>query len=213
MPLKVGVINYGVGNLSSVGRALEETHATPIQIDSASDLHRVDALILPGVGSFSQCKQILDRDGWTRAIQEEVAGYGKPLLGICLGMQLLADSGEEGATEGQETLGLGFIPGQVVSLRKLGCTARLPHVGWNSISPLLENSLLTGVPEKTDFYFVHSYGFLPKTPGTCVAVTNYGVNFAAVINHGKVWGTQFHPEKSSQAGLKVLYNFVRNDMC
>jgi glutamine amidotransferase len=211
--LKVGIINYGVGNLSSVGRALEEIRATPIRVDRALDLHRADALILPGVGSFAQCKQILDRDGWTQAIQDEVNGYGKPLLGICLGMQLLADSGEEGATDGQETLGLGFIPGRVVSLRKLGCKARLPHVGWNSISPLQENSLLAGVPENTDFYFVHSYGLLTKTPGTCVAVTNYGLNVVAVINHGKVWGTQFHPEKSSQAGLKVLYNFVRIDEC
>lgn len=211
--MKVGVIDYGVGNLRSVVRALEEVRATPIRVDRALDLHQTDALVLPGVGSFAQCKQILDQGGWTQAIQDEIRGYGKPLLGICLGMQLLADSGEEGLTGGGGRPGLGFIPGRVVSLRKLGCKARLPHVGWNSVSPLLESSLLEGVPKETDFYFVHSYGFLTGTPNVCVATTHYEVSIPVVINCGKVWGTQFHPEKSSKAGLKVLHNFVWGSRC
>jgi len=168
---------------------------------------------LPGIGSFSQCKQILDNRGWTQAIQDEVKVYNKPLLGICLGMQLLADFGEEGLRDGQETPGLGFIHGRVVSLRKLGCKGRLPHVGWNSVSSILENSLLEGVPGDTDFYFVHSYGFSPESPKVCVATISYEVSIPAVINCGKVWGTQFHPEKSSKAGLKVLHNFVWGGKC
>ena len=211
--MRVGVIDYGIGNLCSVARALEEVRATPIRVDRALDLHQTDSLVLPGVGSFAQCKQILDQGGWTQAIQEEVKAYSKPLLGICLGMQLLADSGQEGAADGQETLGLGFIPGRVVSLRDLGCNARLPHVGWNSVSSILESALLEDVPKGTDFYFVHSYGFSTETPEVCVAVTNYEINVPAVVNHGNVWGTQFHPEKSSKAGLKVLHNFVWGSKC
>jgi imidazole glycerol-phosphate synthase subunit HisH len=211
--LKVGVIDYGVGNLGSVSRALEEVLATPIRVDRALDLHQSDALLLPGVGSFKECKQILDQGGWTQAIQDEVKGYGKPLLGICLGMQLLADSGEEGSPLGQATPGLGFIPGRVVSLRKLGCKARLPHVGWNSVSPLLKMPLLEGIPKDTDFYFVHSYGFLSELASVCVATTTYEVDITAVVNHGRVWGTQFHPEKSSKAGLKILHNFVWGSEC
>ena len=211
--MKVGVIDYGVGNLSSVVRALEEVRATPIRVDRALDLHQSDMLLLPGVGSFAQCKQILDQGGWTQAIQDEVKAYGKPLLGICLGMQLLADFGEEGLTAGQETPGLGFIPGRVVSLRKLGCKARLPHVGWNSVSTLLENPLLEGISKDTDFYFVHSYGFLSEVATICVATTTYEVDIPAVVNHGRVWGTQFHPEKSSRAGLKILHNFVWGSEC
>jgi glutamine amidotransferase len=211
--VKVGVIDYGVGNLSSIIRALAEVCASPIRIDRALNLHQADALVLPGVGSFTQCKQILDQGGWTQAIKDEVSGYSKPLLGICLGRQLLAESGEENAADGQETLGFGFIPGRVVSLRKLGCKARLPHVGWNSVSVLLENSLLEGVPNDTDFYFVHSYGFSTEAPRVCLATINYEVSIPVVINYGKVWGTQFHPEKSSKAGLKVLHNFVWRSKC
>lgn len=211
--MKVGVIDYGVGNLCSVVRALEEVRATPMRVDRALDLRQTDALILPGVGSFAKCKQILDRRGWTQAIQDEVRVYGKPLLGICLGMQLLADWGEEGSTDGGGTPGLGFVPGRIMSLRKLGCKATLPHVGWNSISLLLESSLLEGIPEDTDFYFVHSYGFSTKTPKVIVASTTYGVSIPAIINCGKVWGTQFHPEKSSKAGLMVLHNFVWGSKC
>lgn len=211
--MKVGVIDYGVGNLGSVARALEEVGATPIRVDRSVDLHQVEAMVLPGVGSFSQCKKILDQDGWSRAIRDEVHEYCKPLLGICLGMQLLADWGEEGLENGAQTPGLGFVPGRVVSLKKLGCAARLPHVGWNSISPRLENYLLKGVPKGTDFYFVHSYGFLLQSERECVATTQYGIEIAAVVNHGRVWGTQFHPEKSSRAGLKVLNNFVWGPEC
>lgn len=211
--MKVGVIDYGVGNLGSVVRALEELRVTPIVIDRAVDIHTADILILPGVGSFTDCKQQLDEHGWTEALKDEVLGYDKPLLGICVGMQLLADRGHEGATDVSGTPGLGFVPGEVRSLVGLGCTLRVPHVGWNAVDFHEPSDLLMGIPSGTDFYFVHSYTFVPQNPGDAVAVTDYGVSIAAVVGRGRVWGTQFHPEKSSRAGFKVLRNFVEGHAC
>lgn len=211
--MKVGVLDYGVGNLGSVLRALEELRTTPVLIDRAIDAHQVEALILPGVGGFSDCKQILDKGGWTEAIREEVLVYKKPILGICLGMQLLADSGEEGAGSETPTPGLGLIPGQVLSLRKLGCSSRIPHVGWNSIVVRGGNGLFNGIPDGTDFYFVHSYAFVPTAEKDVIAVTNYGVEVAVAVARENVWGTQFHPEKSSRAGFRLLKNFVQGPQC
>lgn len=211
--MKVGVLDYGVGNLGSVMRALEELRVTPILIDRALDMHSVDCLILPGVGSFTDCKGLLDKNGWTKALNDEVEGYNKPLLGICLGMQLLADLGMEGAADENGTPGLGFIPGQVRSLTSLGCSSRVPHMGWNSINVTNQSNLLSGVPHGTDFYFVHSYGFVPKNPDDVLAVTDYDIPVTAVVGRGHVWGTQFHPEKSSRAGFKVLRNFIEGPTC
>ncbi len=211
--MKVGVIDYGVGNLGSVVQALEELRVTPILIDRAVDMHTADCLILPGVGSFTDCKVLLDRGGWTSALTEEVTGYGKPLLGICLGMQLLADFGMEGAVDEAGTPGLGFIPGKVCSLGSLGCAYRVPHMGWNAITAAQHGSLLSGIPDGTDFYFVHSYAFVPRNPNDVLAVTDYGIPVTAVVGKGHVWGTQFHPEKSSRAGFKVLRNFFESPVC
>jgi glutamine amidotransferase len=211
--VKVGVLDYGVGNLGSVLRALEELRATPLLIDRAIDAHQADVLILPGVGGFAECKQILDKGGWSETIREEALAYKKPLLGICLGMQLLADFGEEGACAGQPTPGLSLIPGRVVGLRSLGCSARIPHVGWNSISVRGDNSLFDGIPDGTDFYFVHSYAFVPESGDDVIAVTDYGLNVTAAVARDNVWGTQFHPEKSSRAGFRLLKNFILGRQC
>lgn len=211
--MKVGVIDYGVGNLGSVVRALEELRVSAVLIDRAVDMHSADCLILPGVGSFADCKGRLDKGGWTTALTEEVVGCEKPLLGICLGMQLLADFGVEGAVDGQSTPGLGLIPGQVLSLVSLGCVSRVPHMGWNSITVSNSESLLNGVSNGTDFYFVHSYAFVAEHPGDVLAVTDYDIPVTAVVGRGHVWGTQFHPEKSSRAGFKVLRNFIEGPAC
>lgn len=211
--MKVGVLDYGVGNLGSVVRALEELRVTPVLIDRALDMHSADCLILPGVGSFTDCKGLLDKNGWTDALKEEVSGYNKPLLGICLGMQLLADFGLEGAANENGTPGLGFIPGQVRSLGSLGCSFRVPHMGWNAINATNSSYLLSGVPDGTDFYFVHSYAFEAHNPDDVLAVTDYDIPVTAVIGRGHVWGTQFHPEKSSRAGFKVLRNFIEGPTC
>jgi len=212
--MKVGVIDYGVGNLGSVLRALEELRVAPVLVNRAADMHATDCLILPGVGNFADCARLLEEGGWTTALRDEVQGYQRPLLGVCVGMQLLADRSTEGAAEGQDTPGLGFIPGQVQHLRTLGCTQRVPHVGWNSITRTrIDDALFQGIPDGTDFYFVHSYAFAPQDPADVLATTDYGAPVTAAVRHGHVWGTQFHPEKSSRAGFRLLKNFIEGPAC
>ena len=212
--MRVGVIDYGVGNLGSVLRALEELRAAPVLVNRAADMHATDCLILPGVGNFADCVRLLNEGGWTTALRDEVLGYGRPLLGVCVGMQLLADSSTEGSVDGQETPGLGFIPGQVRHLRSFGCNLRVPHVGWNGIScKRTDDHLFKGITDGTDFYFVHSYAFDPQAPADVLASTDYGVPVSAAVRRGHVWGTQFHPEKSSRAGFRLLKNFIEGPSC
>lgn len=212
--MKIGVIDYGVGNLGSVLRALEELRVAPVLVDRASDMHATDCLILPGVGNFADCARLLDSGGWTDALREEVQGYSRPLFGICVGMQLLAGSSTEGAVDGLDTPGLGFIPGQVRHLRSFGCTQRVPHVGWNGITRTsTDDHLFDDIPDGTDFYFVHSYAFAPQDPADVLATTDYGFPVTAAVRHGHVWGTQFHPEKSSRAGFRLLKNFIEGPKC
>lgn len=207
--MKVGIIDYGVGNLGSVVTALHELKAKPQLLTEARDLAGPDFLILPGVGSFTEGMQLLNCNSWSTALKDEVVGKSKPLLGICLGMQLLAEFGTEGSSEEEPTLGLGLIPGMVKALKSLGCTARLPHMGWNSIELVRDCELLKDIPGGTDFYFVHSYTFCTKEDINLFARTNYEVPVAAVVGREHIWGTQFHPEKSSRAGFRLLKNFIR----
>jgi glutamine amidotransferase len=214
--MKVGVIDYGVGNLGSVMRALEELRVLPTLVSRALDMHAMDCLILPGVGNFADCAKLLDNGGWTDAIKVEVQDCGKPMLGVCVGMQLLATCSMEGvqanATEG--IAGLNLIPGQVKHLRTLGCGLRVPHVGWNSVSPITsQGGLFDGIPKDTDFYFVHSYAFVTEDPADVLATTDYGIPVTAAVRRGNVWGTQFHPEKSSRAGFRLLRNFIEGPTC
>lgn len=212
--MKVGVIDYGVGNLGSVLRALEELRVTPVLVNRATDMHATDSLILPGVGNFADCMRLLDAGGWVTALRNEVQGYGRPLLGVCLGMQLLADNSTEGAAEGQYVAGLGLIPGEVRHLRSVGCAQRVPHVGWNGITRSRhDDHLFHTIPDGTDFYFVHSYAFSPRDSADVLATTDYGVPVTAAVRRGHVWGTQFHPEKSSRAGFRLLRNFIEGPAC
>ena len=207
--MRVGVIDYGVGNLGSVLRALEEMRVAPVLVNRAADMHASDCLILPGVGNFADCARLLDAGGWTNALRDEVLGNSRPLLGVCVGMQLLADFSTEGTKAGQVSQGLGFIPGQVQHLSTLGCTQRVPHMGWNGITRThTDEHLLNSIPDGTDFYFVHSYAFVPQDSADVLATTDYGVSVTAAVRRGHVWGTQFHPEKSSRAGLRLLRNFI-----
>jgi glutamine amidotransferase len=207
--MRVGVIDYGVGNLGSVLRALEEMRVAPVLVTRAADMHATDCLILPGVGNFADCARLLDAGNWRTALRDEVLGYSRPLLGVCVGMQLLADCSTEGADAGKDSPGLGFIPGQVQLLRTLGCTQRVPHVGWNGITRTqTDDYLFNSIPDGTDFYFVHSYAFVPQDPADVLATTDYGVSVTAAVRRGHVWGTQFHPEKSSRAGFRLLRNFI-----
>lgn len=214
--MKVGVLDYGVGNLGSVLKAVEALGVSPVLVDQAGDMVQCDRLILPGVGNFIDCAERLTAGGWVDALREAVLEKRRPLLGVCVGMQLLAEVGLEGAGPDNPdgTPGLGFIPGRVEHLSTLGCTLRLPHVGWNSIrntSP--RDALFTGIPDGTDFYFVHSYAFVPEAADDVVATTDYGATVTAAVRRGNVWGTQFHPEKSSKAGARLLRNFLQAEPC
>lgn len=214
--MKVGVIDYGVGNLGSVVRALEELGVSAILVDRPVDMHSNDFLILPGVGSFTDCVRLLDQGGWVGPIKQEVLEFERPLLGVCVGMQLLADYGVEGAdgTHPQGTAGLGFVPGRVEHLGTLGCDLRLPHVGWSDItSNAPADGLFAGIADGTDFYFTHSYSFVARDPADVIATAQYGVPVTAAVRRGHVWGTQFHPEKSSRAGFKLLENFLAGPAC
>ena len=214
--MRVGIIDYGVGNLGSVMRALEELRVTPILITRTIDMHAMDRLILPGVGNFADCARLLDEGGWSQALRDEVQGAQKPLLGVCVGMQLLATSSMEGsdANTPDGTHGLDFIPGRVEHLRKLGCSLRVPHVGWNEVTSCATlGGLFDGIPDGTDFYFVHSYAFVPKDPSDVLATAEYDIPLTAAVRRGHIWGTQFHPEKSSRAGFRLLHNFIENPAC
>lgn len=209
--MKIGVVDYGVGNLGSVMQALEEVRGAPTLLTRATEIHAMDALILPGVGNFADCARLLNDGGWTQALQDEVGVSRKPLLGVCVGMQLLATCSTEGSEKGEaeSTPGLGLIPGRVEHLRVLGCTLRVPHVGWNAVLPQISNGgLFDGIRGGTDFYFVHSYAFEPDDQANILATTTYDVRLTAAVHCGNVWGTQFHPEKSSRAGFRLLRNFL-----
>lgn len=214
--MKVGVVDYGVGNIGSIARALDELRVRPVIVDRAADLHVMDCMILPGVGNFSDCASLLRAGGWMSALRDEVLGHGRPLLGVCVGMQLLADSSTEGVDQqsSQSTPGLGLVPGRVKHLRELGCTFRIPHVGWNAVVRTPHaGSLFEGISDGTDFYFVHSYALVADDAQDVLATTDYGTAIPAAVRHGRVWGTQFHPEKSSRAGFRLLGNFIAGPQC
>lgn len=207
--MKVGIVNYGMGNLGSVRRAFEEIGAEALIANHPSALYEVNRIVLPGVGAYAEGMAHLRHGGWTDALNDVVAAQGKPLLGICLGMQLLATTGHEGGV----TQGLNMIPGQVHRLDGLGCTLRIPHVGWNEVRCRNDDVLFRGIPDASDFYFVHSYAFVPQTAEDLVATVPYDVDIAAVVRRGHVFGCQFHPEKSSKAGRQLLKNFLSYSPC
>lgn len=203
--MNVLVVDYGMGNLASVKRAFEECGASVVISDDPKAVDHASKIVLPGVGSFALAMKNIQEMGWQDSLNRAVK-MGTPLLGICLGMQLLADEGEE---HGQ-TSGLGFVPGKVrhFQSRKIESHLRVPHVGWNEISDKKDDPILAQIDNGTDFYFVHSYFFSPVEQKNAVAMTPYGDKFASIIRKDKVWGTQFHPEKSSLAGFQLIKNFL-----
>lgn len=202
--MKVGIVNYGMGNLGSVRRAFEDLGASVFVATHPSALHDADRIVLPGVGAFSHGMAKLQAGGWCAVLRELVSDRQRPLLGICLGMQMLASRGDEGG----DHPGLSLIEGQVRHLDTLGCQMRVPHVGWNDISFAASEPLFAHVPQGSDFYFVHSFAFVADDPSDVVARTDYGVPVVAAVRRRHVFGTQFHPEKSSKAGRQLLRNFL-----
>lgn len=207
--MRVAIVDYGMGNLGSVARALGELGADAYIAERAERLADAQRVVLPGVGSFAEGMLRLNDGGWTAALRAQVA-EGKPLLGICLGMQLLVSTG----TEGGGGKGLDLIPGQVQRLDMLGCRERIPHVGWNSIKlSTIAAVLFHEIPDDTDFYFVHSFAVSDVPAENIVAEVDYGVRLVAAVARGVVFGTQFHPEKSSKAGFRILKNFLEFVPC
>ena len=207
--MKVAIINYGMGNLASVRRAFQDLGADAYVADEPGSIANADSLVLPGVGAFGDGMKCLREAGWVDCLREAVIQKNRPLLGICLGMQMLATR----SYEGEPTDGLDLVHGDVRRLDFFGCTLRIPHVGWNEVRYRSTDVLFDGIPESSDFYFVHSYGMVPNDPEHLTATVSYGCEVAAVVRSGNVFGCQFHPEKSSRAGRRLLRNFTDYRPC
>ncbi len=197
----IGVIDYGMGNLRSVQNALVFLGYETELISRPEGLSAPSHLILPGVGSYAAAMKNLRRQNLEGEIKNQVA-QGKPFLGVCLGMQLMSTTG----TEGGEVLGLNLVPGSVVPL-DLPAERLVPHVGWNRLEKRVDHPIFQGVKPHIDFYFGHSYQFKPGAVGDVLAFADYGGDLVAAVSRKNAVGLQFHPEKSQDAGLKIVQNF------
>lgn len=198
----IAIIDYQMGNLRSVQKALERVGVAAVISSDPQEILRADKVILPGVGAFRDAIAELRRRDLVGPIRDVVA-QGTPFLGICLGLQLLFDvSYEDGEWEG-----LGIVPGDVVRFQ-LGEPWKVPHMGWNAVRAVRSSRLLEGIPEGAHFYFVHSYYVRPRDASWMAMETDYGHPFCAAIERGKLFATQFHPEKSQTHGLQLLRNFA-----
>ncbi len=201
----VAIVDYGLCNLDSVRRAVEECGANPTVTADPADLRVADRVILPGVGSFDVAMEHLRSSGMADELDQQVRGEQIPFLGICLGMQLMMNVG----TEGGETKGLGWVSGTVELLVPTDDDPRVPHVGWNDVEPTTAGSeLFDGIDHGSDFYFVHSYCVRCDEPSEVAALTPYTGGFASAVRSGSAYGVQFHPEKSQTVGFALLRNFL-----
>ena len=200
----IAIVDYGAGNLTSVVKAFETLGAAPQVVREAAHIRGARAVVVPGVGHFDATRAL--GSDWRDALADHLR-EGRPLLGICLGMQWLF----EGSTEAPGCPGLGILPGRCARLSPEdppgGGRFKVPHVGWNAIQPIARSSALAGIPAPTWVYFTHSYA--APVGEDCVAVADHGGRFAAVVERNRVWGVQFHPEKSGEIGLAILRNFLQ----
>jgi imidazole glycerol-phosphate synthase subunit HisH len=198
----IAIVDYKMGNLRSVQKGFEHAGVEDVVVtDDPALIEAADGIVLPGVGAFRDAAANLRESGVQDVLRHKV-GAGTPFLGICLGMQLLADMGYEDG----EYAGLGLVPG---TCEKLPGGVKIPHIGWNTVEYPRESPLFEGIPESTAFYFVHSYRLVPRDSNAIIGSTEYGVRFAAAVQSGNLFAVQFHPEKSSTMGLKLLGNFGR----
>ncbi|HEY9011828.1 MAG TPA: imidazole glycerol phosphate synthase subunit HisH [Devosia sp.] len=214
MTQTVAIIDYGSGNLRSAANAFERAvreSAAEVEVLVTADpelVRRADRIVLPGVGAFADCRAGLDAvTGMVEVLEERVIRAGTPFLGICVGMQLMADEGREKTV----TRGLGWIPGAVVRLEPKG-DLKVPHMGWNTLKFHREHPLLAGIPDGENglhAYFVHSYHLATASPETLIASADYGQQVTAIVGRDNLFGTQFHPEKSQTLGLQLIGNFLR----
>ena len=204
--MKIAVVDYGMGNLRSVSKALE--HVAPgaeVVVTAAPEtISSAERIVVPGQGALGDCMRQLEASGAREAVVDAAAG--KPFLGICIGLQMLFERGEEG-----DTAGLGVLPGRVPrfapNLQMRGL--KIPHIGWNEVLQARPHALWDGIPDRSRFYFVHSYYAAPREAALVAATTIYGAPFTCAIARDNIFAVQFHPEKSQSAGLQLLSNFVR----
>ena len=199
---QVAIIDYGVGNLRSVEKAFVATGVDAIVTSDERELRDADRLVLPGVGAFAACMNALREHGFDQLVRDRVAA-GTPLLGVCVGMQMLFEESEEFG----RTAGLGLLRGRV---RRFSDQLLVPQVGWNQIKQQSAHPLFRSVSDEAFFYFVHSYYCEPAQTEIAIGETEYGVNYASVVARDNIAGVQFHPEKSQAVGLKLLHNFATN---
>jgi imidazole glycerol-phosphate synthase subunit HisH len=200
----ITIVDYGCGNIRAFVNVFSRLNIPVKVANSKKQIENATRIILPGVGAFDYVMQSFNKSGLREIVEKKVLLDKVPVLGICAGMQIMANSSEEGKEDG-----LGWIPGKVkmFDLSKIPYVTKNPHMGWNEIIPV-ETSLFCDIPDGSRFYFVHSYYFEEDNSINAIAQTNYGINFTSAINNSNVFGTQFHPEKSHSNGMQLLKNFA-----
>jgi glutamine amidotransferase len=207
--MNVTIVDYQSGNISSVINSFTEVAKGKINLEVTSDIKKIkssDKIVLPGQGSFKSCVDSLNSiNGLVETLKEFAITNKKPLLGICVGLQMFADIGYEET----ETKGLGWIPGKVSKINNQNGKFKLPHIGWNEIELKKESKIFKDIKNKSHMYFVHSYEFIPEDMSVISATTNYSSNIVCAVEKENLFGTQFHPEKSDKTGLKIIHNFIK----
>ena len=206
--MNVAIVDYNSGNISSVINSFKEVAKEKVNIEVTSDLEKIkssDKVVLPGQGSFKSCFDSLNSiNGLVDTLNEFVINNKKPLLGICVGLQMFADIGYEET----ETKGLGWISGKVSKINNQNNKYKLPHIGWNEINILKDSKFFKDIENNSHMYFVHSYEFIPNDKSVIAATTDYSSNIVCAVEKENIFGTQFHPEKSDKTGLKIIDNFI-----
>jgi len=206
--MNVTIVDYNSGNIRSVINSFKETAVDNVKIEVTADLNKIkssDKIVLPGQGSFKSCVEALNNiNGLVETLNDFAINKKKPLLGICVGLQMFADVGYEEI----ETKGLGWISGKVSKIDNHNGKYKLPHIGWNQINILKESKIFKDIKNNSHMYFVHSYEFIPEDKTVISATTEYSSNIVCSIEKENIFGTQFHPEKSDKIGLKIINNFI-----
>jgi len=206
--MNITIVDYNSGNISSVINSFSEVAKNKVKIEVSADLNKIkysDKVVLPGQGSFKSCVDALKSiNGLVDTLNEFAINNKKPLLGICVGLQMFADIGYEET----ETKGLGWIPGKVLKIDNQNGKFKLPHIGWNQINIVKESKVFKDIENNSHMYFVHSYEFVPEDKNVISATTDYSSNIVCSVEKENIFGTQFHPEKSDKIGLKIINNFI-----
>ncbi len=206
--MKVTIVDYKSGNISSVINSFREVAKNKVNIEVTADLNKIkssDKIVLPGQGSFKSCVDALNNiNGLVDTLNKFAISDKKPLIGICVGLQMFADIGYEET----ETKGLGWISGNVSKIDNQNGKYKLPHIGWNQINIIKESKILKDIENNSHMYFVHSYEFIPNDKNVISATIDYSSNIVCAVEKDNIFGTQFHPEKSDKIGLKIINNFI-----